>query len=491
LYFFLEVDMNLALILREVVKKVPKKIALIEGEKEQSYAEMWARIEMLALSFYKSGVREGSRVALMLPNSFEFIHSFFALFLIEAIVSPLSPELTTYELKAIFSKLNPHAIIAASPLIGKMYDECPELLHNKTIVSQGVLYDSVRESCYNMNELSHAVNYGGDRMATINYTYRGLGYPLGAMLTHANYVEGVSAYARVTGISGRHKVLSLLPLSHVFALVGCVLVPLFEGATIIILRNYLPRSIAKCIEVLKINYLTAVPSIFALLLKYADNVKRSFTSLDCCISGGAYIREALLDDVKTKICAEVLQGYGLTECLALTWAHGAHSKEKALGVPLREDFQIKIVDSNGSRTGAGEVGEIIVKAPTIMRGYYKQDEETRMVLEGGWLRTGDYGYVDAQGYLQFEGLKKDVAKVGGNMVDLLEVKGVLLSHPFISRVSIYRKEDDLWGDIVVAEVALSGAEKLTVAEVKSFCRRKLSLYKVPREVFFAGEEGAT
>jgi long-chain acyl-CoA synthetase len=285
-------------------------------------------------------------------------------------------------------------------------------------------------------------------------------------------------------MSSEQRVLSLLPLHHFYPLVGCVLAPLISGATVVISRNFMPRSILKTIDNLKVDRLTAVPSIYVLLLQHYRKNEYNLSSLTCSLTGGAYMPFEVQASIKTQMGLEVIQGYGLTECFVVTWNQHEYSQSGTLGLPFRQDVQIRIMGDNGECRYIKEVGEIAVKTPTIMQGYYDRREETKSVLREGWLYTGDYGYLDEKQYLYFSGLKKNITKVGGNIVDLKEVQNVLLSHPAILDAIVHPQEDDLWGHVVATEIVLHRNCELTEKEVKDFCGRMLSRYKIPRMIKF-------
>ncbi len=488
--------MNITSLLSDVVKKVGTKTAIIENGREISYADLWSRIETLSAAFYKIGIRENHRVALILPNSAEFIYCFFALLRINAIVSPLNPDITPYELKSIFRNLNPHAIISSSMFVEKRLKEFSSSFYNKIVILQGVViikgeikkYHELKD-LYHLQKKYEIDNLQSDLedAATVNYTYRGTGHPLGAVLSHKNYIEGIAAHVYRKKTTSRHRVLSLLPLSHSYLLVDCVLAPLMNGAMIVILKNYLPRAILKLIDDFKINHFTAVPLIYRLLLQHYKETEYDLSSLTCCITGAAYMTADMQEDIKTKMGIDVLQGYGLTECLPVTWNYYECNKSGTLGLPFRPDFKIRIVDEKGVNRAVNQIGEIIVSSPTVMQGYYGRKAETEKVLKNGWLYTGDYGYVDEAGYLYFSGLKKNIAKVGGNMVDLREVQDVLLSHPSISNVRVYSKEDDLRGHVIAVEVVSHVNGKLTEREIGTYCGKYLSHFKVPKTIEFTSE----
>jgi long-chain acyl-CoA synthetase len=487
--------MNITSLLADVVKKVGTKTAIIENSQEISYADLWRRIETLSAAFYKIGIRESHRVALILPNSSEFIYCFFALLKINAIVSPLSPEFTPFELKSILDNLSPRAIISLPIFVDEILVDYPTLFEDKIIVLHKSTYAGNQvKNKYNLqklfdlglNQRIDTLQTNDEHPATIHYTYRGVGYPLGAILSHHNYVEGLLASLQAKRLSFQHKVLCFLPLSHVYPLIDSTLVPLISGAIIVISGNYLPRSILKTIDEKKINCFSAVPAVYNLLLHHYDKQEYDLSSLIYCITGGSYMSLEVHEEIRARMGLDVLQGYGLTECLIVAWNRHEWNKAGTIGFPLRRDFQIKIVGEDGRDKEINHAGEIVIRSPTVMKGYYNREDETYKVLKNGWFYSGDYGYLDAEGYLYYTGRKKGIVKVGGNMVDLKEVQNVLLSHPAVLEAEVYPVKDSLWGHTVAAEVTSRVNGLLTTDEIKAFCYKRLARYKVPRTIALTG-----
>jgi len=309
-----------------------------------------------------------------------------------------------------------------------------------------------------------------DHIATINYTYRGLGEPMGAVLTHGNYHHGAIGYIRLTKVVTSQRVLLITPMSHIFTLVSCVIVPLLRGATVVIMKTFIPSHIFKTIEDNKIDFLIAVPTIYVSLLKNYEKDRFDISSLKYGITGGSYLSESLNKEIKEKMGVELLQGYGLTETMPITCNPHSRNKAGSLGVAGHE-VKVKIVD-----------GEILVAGPTVMKGYYNKNGENEKYFKNGWFKTGDLGYVDEDGYIYFKGLKKDIIKVGGNNVDLNEVKDVLSSFPGARNIRLDVVEDELWGYRVYAGMSISSEKEITEKEVKSFCSEKIALYKIPKKI---------
>lgn len=485
--------MNIVTLLQKMSAPFAHRTAVIDGPRAVTYRELWDGVETLSSAFRSAGVGEGRRMALILPNSAELILSFFAALKANAVVSPLPPSLTAYEFGSVLADLTPHVVVAPSKVVDRIQQERPSHLENTTVIyPDGAGDRRATGRSYGLNDLLRsavgASKGGGEtpdgQVATVQYTYRGIGYPLGAVLTHRSYAEGLRASAAAKPMTPDHRVLSLLHLSHIYPLIDALMVPMTYGATIVLTRNYMPRSILSVIDEMGINSFSAVPTIYKLLLQHYRREKRfSLRSLQYCISGGAFLDRQHQEALRTEMGLDILQGYGLTECSIVTWNRDALSRAGSVGYPLREDYQVGVRGDDGELKPRTVRGEIIVRSPTVMTGYFGRPEETRAYLADGWLATGDIGYIDEAGYLYFIGLKKNVAKVGGNMVDLKEVENVLRSHPAVRDVAVSACEDDVLGQSVTARV-VPRVHPLTEGDVRLYCGTKLSRHKVPRKVEF-------
>ncbi len=480
--------MNLGTSLHWVSTKMKDKVCLIEGNVEVSYAQLWENIERLAKGFLKIGVKENDKVVIILPNCKEFIYSFYSLARINAISVPLNTGLTPYELKKIFKDCAPSAVITTCDL----YKKISAILNKDVLI---VLIDESSERGNNVFEFRGLLEKGrigklprfsasNDQIATINYTYRGLGYALGAMLTHGNYHYGAIAYVRLTELMTRHRVLLITPMSHIFTLISGVIVSLLRGATIIIIKGFIPSHVFKAIEEHKIDFMIAVPTIYVLFLKNYEKGGFDISSLKYGITGGSYMPVDVHEKIKKEMGIELFQGYGLTETVPVTCNPRSRNKPESLGVPGR-NMKVEIADERGEIVSRGVKGEIVVGGPSVMKGYYNRDDENKRFIKNSWFYTGDYGWIDKDGYVYFDGLKKSIIKVGGNNVDLNEVKGVLELFPGAKDVRLDIAEDELWGHRIYAEMAVSSKKEITEKEIKVFCSQRLATYKVPKKILIS------
>lgn len=493
--------MNLASLLKKTALRYPDNIAIVEGEEEISYRQLWQEIESLSRAFSSLGLGQNTNVAILLPNCREFIYSFFALLKINAVAVPLKPGMTCWELDGIFNNCVPEAVICTPDVLNKIVTEMPSLLAGRMIIvkegkreipiiDQGGhlsgadlhTMGNLRQGGMGNPEAETRTNTHSRQLASINYTYRGYGYPLGAMLTHANYIHGAFNYIRHRKSSPEEVHLLALPCTHILPLVGCILVPLLVGARVVVLENCSPKKIFHAISANRVDILVLVPVLFAALARHYKGSEHDISSLKYGISGGCYMPAELKRLIKKTMGLDVIQGYGLTECQPVTCNYLDSNKPETLGLPLH-GVKIRIVDEQGRDCRAWETGEIVINTPQVMAGYYKNEPDTRRVLKDGWFYSGDSGKVDKDGYVHFGGLKKEILKVNGNTVDIGELRGRVLSMEQIEDASFAAGEDGELGPRIVATVTINdNSGNFKANDLRHFLRRYISSYKIPVEM---------
>ena len=480
--------MNLGTSLHWVSTKMSDKICLIEDDIKVSFFDLWKNIELLAKAFLSIGIKENDKIVVLLPNCKEFIYSFYALSRINAISIPLNPHLTSFELKEIFDDCCPRGVITAPLLYSKKIKSIFEPDKLVILVDEPSGKDVGRP--YSFKELLKVgragrlpdFNTSNNQIASINYTYRGTGKPLGATLTHGNYHHGAIGYVRLTEIITAQRVLLVIPISHIFTLISCVIVPLLRGATVVIMKSFIPSHVFKAIEKNKVDFMMAVPTIYILLLKNYDKARFNISSLKYGITGGSYLPLDIHKEIKEKMGIELLQGYGLTETMPISCNPRLKNRPDSLGV-LGHEIKIKVVNKKGADVGCGRKGEILITGPTVMKSYYNKNGENKKYFKKGWFCTGDYGWLDEDGYIYFEGLKKKIVKIGGNNVDLKEVKTVLGTFSGVKDVELDVDMDYLWGSRLSARLRISSKKEITEKAIRSFCRERLAIYKIPKKIF--------
>jgi len=481
--------MNLIKILKKLNKGALKKIAFLQGDRKLTYQELWNSVDKISQGLLEHGIKEGDKIALCLPNSIEYVLNFLAVLKINAIAVPLKQTYTSYELKQIIKDCKPSLMITDGQFIKKILYSQGTLPDGEVIISsKRYLKDRFLNRIIKVKDLletnsgeENSTYTRGDALASINYTYRGIGKPLGVMLTHGNYLWGIDTYIRQTEMFRTKNVLAALPFSHIYPLIGCLIAPLSLGSTVVIMDKLNPRELFSLIDRLKIHMLASVPSYYGLLLKNFKKGEFDLSSIIQCISGGSSLPYSLYQEIKKQIGWDICQGYGLTECLPFICNPIDENKPHSLGrLGGHVRVEVKIVDDEENVKEKNEIGEIIVKGKTVMKGYYNCPEETKNVFKNGWLYTGDLGYLDDDDYLFITGRKKMITKVGGNIVDVNEVKRVVLSFKDVIAAQINIMDDDIWGNVLSAKISVEKPEEFDKHQLKRFLRSRLSSYKIPQ-----------
>lgn len=474
--------MNFVSLLRGIVRRFPDKEALVDRGRRFSFHEFWRHIGTLANVYRSLGVETGDRVLLVLPNGAEFLSFHFAALKIGAVSVPVNAAYRSWEVGKIVADCRPRLLISNDVWLGENGPAMKPRLSGICVLSVDRLKNSLEDRDDRVLSLPSGAT------ASINYSYFGGGSSRGAVLTHGNHIYAATGYSRHQGFTASDRFLITLPMAHVYALSGCVNSGLIRGCTLVIIHRYTPKAIFSAIEEHGITVLSAVPVVFDYLSHFPQRDRYDRSSLRLCVTGGDYMPAAVQDQLEVALGAPIVQGYGLTECLPVICnPPSGLNKRGTLGIPGRKDIKLRIVGPTGDSLAPGEVGEIAVRSPTTMSGYFGKPRETAEILRGGWLYTGDWGWLDQDGYLHFSGLRKKILNVHGNKVDPLEVANCLLSHPGIADAEVTatpvtdgRSQQALE---IRAEIKLKEGESATEEELRAFLRQRLAAYKVPTRIW--------
>jgi long-chain acyl-CoA synthetase len=359
----------------------------------------------------KSGIKKNYLVPIFLENSVDFICSFLGLVKIGAKPIPIKLEYRKIELDEIFKNSQPQAVIA----------EASHLKIIKPYLSQKIVIarESRELKLGKKTTIKLKPAEISDEIASINYTYRGYGYPLGAMVPHVQYLYGAKVLQAGLQAKPKEKMLIILPMSHIFTLIGCIFVPILHEITSVIANTLHPRKIFELISVFKINHITAVPEIYLLLEKFID-IAGKRPSLKVFVCGGSSLSREDYYRIKKAFNIDLLHGYGLTEFTPASRNIRGEARAGTVG-PLCEKVECKISSDDKNKSG-----EILLKTDNMFRGYYRNPKVTEEAFEGDWFKTGDIGRME-DGHLIFEKEKKKTIKVNGNIIDLEELERIVIS----------------------------------------------------------------
>jgi long-chain acyl-CoA synthetase len=489
--------MNFSTKLHENAKYSGSKIAYYFMDQSSTYAELNQAITQFASGMEKLGIKKGDHIALLLDNSPQFVISLHGAFRLGATVIPINPIYTADEIGYILNNGDVKAVVALEsliPLLEKKQTMLPKVEHFVYVESNQKTEDSERLSIYSelnskLKSFSSLLASGnldfqepeihGDDVAIILYTSGTTGKPKGAMLTHKNLYSNAMDVGHDLKMTSDDRIFTVLPMFHVFSLTDCLNAPLLYGATILIVPKFSPREIFRLGKKYKPTIFFGVPTMFNFLYQFPEGNPEDLESLRFCFSGGASLPVSMLRNFEGKFNVVIIEGYGLSEASPTTTFNPLDRERKpgSIGTSIIH-VENKIVNDLGEEVPIGEVGELIVRGPNVMKGYYKMPEETKKTIKDGWLYTGDLARMDEDGYFYIVDRKKDMIIVGGYNVYPREVEEVFYQHPDIVEAAVFGVPDPNRGEAVVAYVVAKDP-LLTVEQLHAYCKEHLAKYKLP------------
>ena len=453
----------------------PRKVCIFWGSDRITNAALAARIHAYGARLQASyGVRPGDRVGILLKNCPEFIVALYATLKSGATVVPINSFLKAPEIQHIVDDCQLKCLITSGD-----FDETIAKVERITVAPLAELERGTPTTP------PHWPAVAPTDLAVIIYTSGTTGKSKGAMLTHANIAANVLSCIKALEETKDDRLTLLLPMFHSFMLTVCIFTPLSMGAGIVLIRSVQPFKAAMR-EIIRnrATILVGIPQLFQAL---AD-AKIPFwlhwlLKLRLAVSGAAPLPGETLLKFDRKFRFVLLEGYGLSEASPVVSFNPIRGVQKAgsVGLPL-PDVEVKIFDDHGHELPPGQVGEIVVRGPNVMRGYYNQPEETAASLREGWLHTGDMGHKDDDGYIYIVDRRKEMLLVRGMNVYPREIEEVLHQFPNVREAAVVAKVDEKRGEVPIAFVSPVEGETLEVNEILKFCRDRLADYKIPREI---------
>lgn len=478
--------------LKATASRLPDKPALICDDETLTYRELQRQVLSLAYNLQKMGVLKGDRVALLFPNCNEMAVAYFACAALGAVAVPLNNRLTGKDLTYILRDCGARMIV-----VGYQFFEIFQTIREGLPSLKDVIYAGPERkpgAVYFGDLLGAAepppdVDLNPDDGAVIMYTSGTTGLPKGAVMTHRN----VFTNARNCGAALTYKendiTLIVVPLFHVTGLNSQLVAFLYVGGTCVILKAYKTAEMIKAIERHRITVLFNVPTMYVLLLINEELKNTDISSLRMAAYGGAPMDRETIVALKERLGLDLYNAYGLTESSSLTTvlpACDAVRKAPSVGLPV-SGVQIKTIATDGRETPAGEAGELLIKGPNIVRGYFNKPEATQKSIIDGWLHTGDVARIDDEGYVFIVDRMKDMIVRGGENIYSIEVESVLNSHPQVLESAVVPEPHPIFGEVVKAFVVLRPDTQATPEEIIEFCQRNIADYKVPASVVFLNE----
>jgi long-chain acyl-CoA synthetase len=484
--------MNFSEVLKEIAQRIPDKTAFIFKDRRMSFQELNFCSVRLANFLANQGLGKGDRIAMFLPNSLDFVIAYFGISKIGAIPVPIDTRLKGEELCLILQDAQVKFMIVDSPFFLANKAELLETCSlEKIVLREGKPEDrgASFEEIINNPRLDHemSVQVKGSDEALYMYTSgTTTGRPKGVVLTYDNLDTFPEVLNRVVKTKEGDVWGIVMPMSHIVGPI-CANEVVIRGSTLVIFDQMRPDKLLEGIDKYKINYFQGVPPIFQAILRVPHIEKYDTKNLWWVSMWGTSVPIPLLKEFHEKFPHTIpIQGYGMTETspfISLMPLEFAFEKMGSIGKPVPH-AEVKIVDEEGNELPTGEVGEIIVRGPMVMKEYHHNSEATREMIRNGWLYTGDLGKFDQDGFLYHLGRKDDMLITGGLNVFPAEIENILLQHPMVAEAGAVGIPDKERGEVIKAAVVLKAGASVTDKDLLAFCREKLASWKVPRLIEF-------
>ena len=465
------------------------------------------------------GINKGDRVVVQMPNSPPVFSAFPAIYKIGAVVVPLNPLLRPAQAAYIYRDCGAKVILTSSDFLGWIAEarkQAPNLQHilvtDRDDMPETISYSNIMSNSSGELTIEETDN---DDVAALIYTAGTTGPPKGVMHTHYSlYINALSLYEyvlinrsvtlqvksrafnpetlqfnevtqRVSSVNRAMVSLAVLPLSHSYGL-ALSNTGNFVGGKAVVLRWWNVEEALKAIQAFRVTQMAAVPTMYIQMLEFPELDKYDLSSLEECVCGAASLPVEVALKWKEKVGVDIREGWGLTESGATTTGQPGDRPPKygSIGKCLLRCNTIKVFDEQGQELPPGQQGEIVVKGPTLMKGYWNLPEETTKTIKDGWLCTGDIGYMDEDGYFYITARKKDIIIRGGENVSPAEVEETLLQHPAVAEAGVIGIPNAVYGEEIKAFVVVKSGEHVNEEELIAFCKDRLPTFKRPKKVQF-------
>ncbi|MFD2446273.1 long-chain-fatty-acid--CoA ligase [Bacillus sp. CGMCC 1.16607] len=503
-------------------KEFPNKVAIHFMGKESTFKEIYEKSLKLAGYLQELGITKGDRVAIMLPNIPQSVISYYGVLLAGGVVVQTNPLYMEREIEYQMNDSGAKIMITLDILFPRVTKVMPNTSLKHIVVTaikdalpfpKNLIYPFIQKKQYgivvnvkhegNNHLLTEILKQPArniktpdfdfeEDIALLQYTGGTTGFPKGVMLTHKNLVSNaVMCQAWMYKCKrGEEKVLGLLPFFHVYGMTTVMILSIMQAYEMILLPKFDVETTLKTIHKQKPTLFPGAPTIYIGLLNHPNVKNYDLSSIDSCISGSAGLPVEVQQRFEEVTGGKLVEGYGLTETSPVTHANFLWDRPRikgSIGVPWPETDAAILSLETGEPLPPGEVGELAIKGPQVMKGYWNKPEDTAQTLRNGWLLTGDLGYMDEDGYFYIVDRKKDMIIAGGYNIYPREIEEVLYEHPEVQEVVAAGIPDPYRGETVKAYVVLKEGSSVSEDELNQFARKHLAAYKVPRMYEFRKE----
>ncbi len=478
--------------LKSSAERLPDKPALICDDEILTYRALQQQVLSLAYNIQMMGIRKGDRLGLLFPNCNEMAVAYFACAALGAVAVPLNNRLTGPDLTYILGDCGARMVV-----VGYQFFDLFQTLREGLRSLKDVIYAGPerKPGAIHFGDLLGALeppptpDLGPDDPAVIMYTSGTTGLPKGAVMTQRNVFTNARNCGAALNYRENDTTLIAVPLFHVTGLNSQLVAFVYVGGTSVLLKAYKTAEMIRAIERHRITVLFNVPTMYVLMLINETLPDTDISSVRMAAYGGAPMDRETIVALKERLGLDLYNAYGLTESSSLTTvlpACDAVRKAPAVGLPV-SGVRVKTLGADGAETPPGEAGELLIKGPNIVQGYFNKPEATQKSIVDGWLHTGDVARIDDEGYVFIVDRLKDMIVRGGENIYSIEVESVLNSHPQVLELAVVPEIHPIFGEVVKAFVVPRPEARATAEEIMEFCKRRMADYKVPAKVVFLEE----
>ena len=492
------IDFSIPDMLKQTASTYPEHPCISFYQKRMTYRELQDAVTLFSSSLQHIGTKKGDRVAIMLPNCPQYVISYYGILTTGGIVTQVNPMSVERELIHLLNDSGAKTIVVLDrfyPMIQSIQKETKV----KTIIvvsfqGKKPVSDYTFEEFLKVGDGSNSsISIHPEDVAVLQYTGGTTGVSKGVMLTHRNILSNVmqsQLFFKENIQTGKERSLSVIPFFHVFGMNSCMNLSIYSANEMILLPRFELSEVLSTIKREKPTLFPGVPTMYVAITNHPSAEEYGIHSIKLCNSGSAPMPVELLNQFEKKTGAKILEGYGLSEASPTTHCNPAFAERKpgtvGIGLPST-DYKVVDLATGMKEVPPGDIGELIIKGPQVMKGYWNLPEETANALRDGWLYTGDIARMDDEGYVSIVDRKKDMIIASGYNVYPREVEEVIYEHPGVQEAVVIGVPDSYRGETVKAVIVLKAGEKVSEQELIRFCQENMSSFKVPRIIEFRDE----
>lgn len=468
--------------LAAVADRQPDHTAIIFGSERYSYAELIEQTKRAAAFLLNQGVTKGDKVAVLSQNRPEFLFHYYAAASLGAVFVPLNFNLTSEEVSYILHHSEAKLLL------------CDDMVADLASLNLPASYthDIYRSFSADRNlEQTRPAEFDSGDDLLICYTSGSTGVPKAVVLDHKSQINAAASFGEIWKLSPKDTTVLSAPLGFLLGLSTIATVSLLSGMSLVMIRRFHPGEVLEAMVEHKATIFNGVPTMFSMMLDFAQNQQRSFdlANMRAIISSGSSLPQELVDRFSKTFGKELQDYFGMTEAYPLFAPFFGDPELHPPGSvgKIVPGASLRVVGQDGDDCASGVSGELLVKAPSTIKRYHKDQELTEASFRNGWFKTGDVGLIDENGFVFITGRMKELIKRGGANVAPSEVEAALLRHPLVESSAVVGASDPIFGEVPIAFVVKSQGEALTEEELLEFSSTILAKYKIPSRIYFLDE----